>query len=45
MKITEYIANSIDRLPKGYIFTYADFIDKVKSKEAVIKILNRMAPS
>lgn len=45
MKNTEYIANSIDRLPKGYIFTYADFIDKVKSKEAVIKALNRMAAS
>ncbi|MEW5843769.1 MAG: DUF6088 family protein [Bacteroidota bacterium] len=31
MKITEYIANSIDRLPKGYVFTYADFLDKVKN--------------
>jgi hypothetical protein len=29
MKITEYITNSIDRLPKGYVFTYADFINKV----------------
>jgi hypothetical protein len=45
MKNTEYIANSIDRLPKGYVFTYVDFIDKVKSKEAVIKALNRMAAS
>ena len=45
MKITEYITNSIDRLPKGYIFTYADFIDKVKNREAVIKALNRMAAS
>lgn len=56
MKITEYIANSIDRLPKGYIFTYADFISKVENveagwksppigKEAVIKTLNRMAAS
>ena len=34
MKITEYITNSIDRLPKGYVFTYADFIDKVKSKRS-----------
>lgn len=45
MKITEYITSSIDRLPKGYVFTYADFIDKVKSKEAVIKTLNRLAAS
>lgn len=45
MKITEYITNSIDRLPNGYVFTYADFINKVKSKEAVIKALNRMVAS
>lgn len=56
MKITEYITNSIDRLPKGYVFTYADFISEVKNigakrksrsigKEAVIKALNRMAAS
>lgn len=45
MKITDYIANSIDRLPKGYVFTYADFMGEVKSKEAVIKALNRMALS
>ena len=45
MKNTQYIANTIDRLPKGYVFTYADFINKVKSKEAVIKTLNRMAAS
>lgn len=45
MKITEYITNSIDRLPKGYVFTYADFISKVKNREAVIKALNRLAAS
>lgn len=45
MKNTEYISNSIDRLPRGYVFTYQDFMDKVKSKEAVIKALNRMAAS
>jgi len=45
MKISEYIANSIDRLPKGYVFTYEDFIGEVKKKEAVIKALNRMAAS
>lgn len=45
MKASEYIANTIDRLPKGYVFTYKDFIGKVKKKEAVIKALNRMAAS
>ena len=56
MKITEYITNAIDRLPKGYVFTYADFLDTVKnmeakrkpqpaSKEAIIKALNRMTVS
>jgi hypothetical protein len=56
MNITQYITNSIARLPKGYIFTYADFIDKVNDigakrksrsigKEAAIKALNRLAAS
>ena len=45
MKITEYIANKIDRLLKGYVFTYEDFIGEVDNKEAVIKALNRMAAS
>lgn len=43
MKISDYIASTIDRLPKGYVFTYADFISQVDKKEAVIKALNRMA--
>lgn len=43
MKITDNILLKIDRLPKGYVFTYADFITEVKQKEAVIKALNRMA--
>jgi len=42
MKIPEYIALTIDRLPKGYVFTYSDFIAEVNKKEAVIKALNRM---
>lgn len=29
-------------MPKGYVFTYADFITEVSKKEAVIKALNRM---
>lgn len=42
---TDFIIRYIDRLPKGYIFTYLDFIDKVNNKETVIKILNRLAAS
>lgn len=45
MKMTVNIAKSIDRLPKGFVFTYEDFIDDVKQKEAIIKALNRMAAS
>jgi hypothetical protein len=45
MKISEYIAFTIDRLPKGYVFTYADFTTEVNQKEAVIKALNRMVTS
>lgn len=45
MKVTEYISNTVDRLPKGYVFTYADFVTEVNKKEAVIKALNRMATS
>ncbi|MBT0811568.1 hypothetical protein KIH41_09795 [Litoribacter ruber] len=45
MKIAEYISSTIDRLPKGYIFTYSDFITEVEKKEAVIKALNRMVAS
>jgi hypothetical protein len=45
MKITEYITVTIDRLPKGYIFAYKDFIGEVNNKEAIIKALNRMANS
>ena len=42
MKITDYISYTIDRLPKGYIFTYDDFSTEVDQKQAVIKALNRM---
>lgn len=45
MKSAEYIKFSIDRLPKGYVFIYVDFITEVSRKEAVIKTLNRMAVS
>jgi len=45
MKVVDYIAVKIERFPKGYVFTYADFITDVNNREAVIKALNRMAKS
>jgi hypothetical protein len=45
MNVSDYIATTIDRLPKGYVFTYADFVTEVNKKEAVIKALNRMVES
>lgn len=45
MKTSEYISITIDRFPKGYVFTYADFTTEVSQKEAVIKALNRMVAS
>ncbi|MDF7821407.1 DUF6088 family protein [Runella sp. MFBS21] len=42
MKTSDYIVSTIDRLPKVYVFTYADFMTEVSQKEAVIKALNRM---
>lgn len=42
MKTADYIAFTIDRLQKGYVFTYVDFTTTVNKKEAVIKALNRM---
>lgn len=42
MKTSEYIKDKINRLPKNYIFTYADFLTEVNKKEAIIKHLNRM---
>lgn len=45
MEVTEHIRNTIDRLPRGYIFTYKDFDVDVNKKEAIIKALNRMVDS
>lgn len=42
MKTTDYIAYIIDRFPKGFVFTYADFNSEVSQKQALIKALNRM---
>jgi hypothetical protein len=45
MKTSEYIEEKINKLPKGYVFTYMDFISEVTKREAIIKHLNRMAVS
>ncbi|MDI1233495.1 MAG: DUF6088 family protein [bacterium] len=45
IKTADYIVFTIDRLRKGYVFTYSDFITEVNKKEAVIKALNRMVAS
>jgi hypothetical protein len=45
MKTSDYIRNKINRLPKGYVFTYVDFVTDVNKREAVIKYLNRMVSS
>ncbi|MFV8327227.1 hypothetical protein [Flavobacterium sp. ZS1P14] len=45
MKTTDYIAFTIEKFPKGYVFIYADLTTEVNKKQAVIKTLNRMAAS
>lgn len=45
MKTTKYIADKIRRMPRGYVFSYSDFITDGKNKEAIIKALNRMVAS
>jgi hypothetical protein len=45
MRISEFIAFTINRLPKGYVFTYSNFTSEANQKEAVIKALNRMVAS
>ncbi|CAG5011171.1 hypothetical protein DYBT9275_04898 [Dyadobacter sp. CECT 9275] len=42
MKTSDYVAFSVNKLPKGYVFTYESLIDDVNKREAVIKALNRM---
>jgi len=42
MKTSEYIKDKINKLPKGYVFTYINFLSKVTKREAIIKHLNRM---
>ena len=45
MKTSDYIQYKIDRFPRGYVFTYLDFISEVNKREAIIKSLNRMVAS
>ncbi len=45
MKTSDYIQYKIGRFPRGYVFTYMDFITEVNKKEAIIKSLNRMVTS
>jgi len=45
MKSSMNIEDILNRLPKGYDFTYTDLISNVDQKDAVIKALNRMAAS
>lgn len=45
MKLTEKIAFRLDRLPRGYVFSYSDLSQGVDQWEALIKALNRMAAS
>jgi hypothetical protein len=45
MKVSEYITYKLNKLPKGYVFTYSELTKEVNEKEAVIKALNRMAAS
>lgn len=42
MKISDTIANTIDRLPTDHVFTYTDFNIDASKKDAVVKALNRM---
>lgn len=42
VKVIENIEDKINKLPKGFVFTYVDFLQKEDEKEAIIKALNRM---
>lgn len=42
MKTAQSIASSVEKLPKGRVFTYANFVSDPKEKQAIIKALNRM---
>lgn len=45
MNITNYVLDTINRYPKGYVFTYLDIGVESDKREAVIKSLNRLVAS
>lgn len=45
MKISDNVKCKINKLPRGYVFTYRNFVSEVNVGEAVVKYLNRMAAS
>jgi hypothetical protein len=45
MKVSDYIATNIDRLPNGHDFTFADFDVEVNKKEVALKSLYNMVAS
>jgi len=45
MNNAEIIRTLVDRLPKGYIFTYSDILYDVNKMESVVKTLNRLVYS
>lgn len=45
MKVSDYICKRVERLPKGYVFTYTEFVNESVQVEATIKALNRMVKS
>ncbi|PKP07461.1 MAG: hypothetical protein CVU10_07965 [Bacteroidetes bacterium HGW-Bacteroidetes-5] len=45
MKTSQYILFTINKFPRGFVFTYLDFTTEVNQKEAVIKALNRLVSS
>lgn len=45
MKVSDIVESKIDRLPKGYVFTFSEISSDQEGKEAVIKALNRMVSS
>ncbi|OYT16823.1 MAG: hypothetical protein B7C24_05870 [Bacteroidetes bacterium 4572_77] len=42
MNTTDNVINRVERLARGYVFTYDEFITDVNNREAVIKALNRL---
>lgn len=45
MNIADIIRLKVGRFSRGYVFTFADFVDRADSKEGLIKALNRLAAS